>query len=140
MAAAGEAGAKVIGVDSDQRYDNETVMTSATKDLAGSVYSVLGSIYKDNTWANYAGKTTYFTAANNGVGLPTSVIGDAKANAFDRFKSFDKAAYDAVYATLANGSVVPVRTFTVADANGYATAEELTKNLALSKVAVTCRQ
>lgn len=140
MAAATEAGTKVIGVDSDQRYDSETVITSAMKDLAGSVNTVLNSIYKDNSWNNYAGKTTSFTAANNGVGLPTTVIGDDKANAFDRFNSFDKAAYDAVYATLANNSVVPVRTFTVADTNGYATAEELTTNLGLAKVAVTCRQ
>jgi basic membrane protein A len=140
MAAASEAGAKVIGVDSDQRYDSETVITSAMKDLSGSVIAVLNSIYKDNSWDKYAGKTTYFTAENNGVGLPTTVIGDANANAFDRFKSFDKAAYDAVYATLANNTVVPVRSFTVADASGYATAEELTSNLSLSKVAVTCRQ
>jgi len=140
MAAATEAGTKVIGVDSDQRYDSETVVTSALKDLSGSVISVLNSIYKDNTWNNYAGTTTYFTAANDGIGLPTTVIGDAKADAFDRFNSFDKAAYDTVYATLKDGSVKLVRTFTVADAKGYANAEELTKNLALAKVAVTCRQ
>ena len=140
MAAASESSAKVIGVDVDQRYDSTTVITSATKGLGASVIAVLDSIYKSNSWTTYAGKTTVFNAANAGVGLPTAVIGDDKANAFDRFTTFDKAAYDTVFATLANGSVAPVRTFTVADPNGYATAEELTSNLGLVKVVVEARQ
>ena len=61
------------------------------------------------------------------------------ADAFDRFESFDKATYDAVFASLVDGSVELVRTFEVADANGYATAEELTSNLGLSKVSVSVR-
>ena len=140
MAAASEAGAKVIGVDVDQRYDSDTVITSATKGLGASVQAVLDAIYKSKTWDTYAGKTTTFNASNNGVGLPTAVIGDDKANAFDRFTSFNKDAYDAVFKTLADGSVPVVRTITVADPNGYATAEELAAGLGLAKVAVTCRQ
>lgn len=139
MSAATEANGKVIGVDVDQRYDSETVITSAEKGLGASVKTVLESIYKTNTWDTYAGKTTYFDASNAGVGLPTSIIGDEKGNAFDRFKTFDKAAYDAVYATLANGSVKLLRTLTVADPNGIATADELTTGLNLKKVAVTTR-
>ena len=138
MSAATESNTKVIGVDVDQRYDSETVITSATKGLAASVVSVLESIYKDG-WANYAGKTTVFNASNNGVGLPSIVIGDDKANAFDRFAKFDKAAYDAVFAKIADGSVQPLRTITVADASGVATAEELTSALKLVKVAVSTR-
>jgi basic membrane protein A len=140
MAAASEAGTKVIGVDVDQRYDSDTVITSATKGLGASVVAVLESIYKSDSWTTYAGTTTYFNASNSGVGLPTAVIGDDKANAFDRFTSFDKAAYDTVFATLADGSVVPIRTLTVADPNGYATAEELTAGLGLANVAVETRQ
>jgi len=139
MAAAAEAGTKVIGVDVDQRYDSDTVITSATKGLGASVVAVLESIYNDN-WSEYAGKTTYFNAANEGVGLPTEVIGDENADAFDRFENFTKADYDAVYATLENGSVVPVREITVEDPNGYATAEELVSGLNLVKVAVETRQ
>lgn len=139
MSAAAEAEAKVIGVDVDQRYDSETVITSATKGLAASVVSVLDAIYKSNSWATYSGKTTYFNAANDGVGLPTVVIGDDKADAFDRFESFDKAAYDKVFATLVDGSVELLRQIEVADANGYATAEELTAELGLKKVAVSVR-
>ncbi len=138
MSAAAEEGRKVIGVDVDQRYDSETVITSAMKGLSASVVAVLDSIYKD-TFATYGGKTTYFTAANNGVGLPTTVIGEADGNAFDRFTTFTKADYDTVFSTIANGSVDPIRTFTVADANGYATADELVNNLGLTKVKVEVR-
>lgn len=140
MAAASESSAKVIGVDVDQRYDSTTVITSATKGLGASVIAVLDSIYKSNSWTTYAGKTTVFNAANAGVGLPTTVIGDDKASAFDRFTTFDKAAYDTVFATLTNGSVTLIRTFAVADPNGYATADELKANLGLVKVVVEARQ
>lgn len=139
MSAAKEAGKQVIGVDVDQRYDSETVITSATKGLGASVKQVLEAIYKTNKWDAFAGKTTYFNATNDGVGLPTKVIGDDKANAFDRFKSFNKDAYDAVYKTLVDGSVKPLNTIKVADANGYATADELTSGLSLKKVKVTVR-
>ena len=139
MSAAAEAGAKVIGVDVDQRYDSETVITSATKGLAPSVISVLESIYKTDSWADFGGKTTYFNASNNGVGLPTVVIGDEGADAFDRFSTFDGAAYESLFGKLAAGEVEVTRAIDVADATGYATAAELTSGLGLAKVAVTTR-
>lgn len=138
MSAASESDRKVIGVDVDQRYDSETVITSAVKGLSHSVEDVLKAIY-DNKWESYSGKTTVFNATNAGVGLPTVVIGDEKANAFDRFSKFTKEDYDASYATLVDGSVVPVREIKVNDASGIATADELTSELKLVKVAVTTR-
>jgi len=139
MAAAQEAGKKVIGVDVDQRYDSETVITSAMKGLGASVIQVLESIYKTNTWDKYAGTTTYFDATNNGIGLPTTVIGDANADAFDRFKTFKKADYDAVFQKIVNGTIDPIREIKVADTNGNATAEELVSGLGLKKVSVKVR-
>lgn len=139
MSAANEAGKKVIGVDVDQRYDSETVITSSMKGLGASVISVLESIYKTNKWTDFAGKTTVFNASNNGVGLPTAVIGASNGNAFDRFKSFDKAAYDKVFKTLSDGLAKPVRTFKVADPKGYATAQELVTNLKLTKITIKTR-
>lgn len=138
MAAAAEAGTKVIGVDVDQRYDSDTVITSATKGLGASVIAVLTSIY-DGTFDTYAGKTTYFNAANNGVGLPTKVLDGSSDNAFDRFSSFTKADYDAIFAKLADGSVDPIRSITVSDASGIATADELTSGLSLTKTSVEVR-
>jgi basic membrane protein A len=139
MSAAAEAGKKVIGVDVDQRFDSDTVITSAMKELGGSVIQVLESIYKSNSWSTYAGNTTTFNATNNGIGLPTTVSGKKDSNAFDRFKSFTKADYDAIYKTLVDGSVDPIRTIKVAAENGYATAEELVSGLNLKKVTVKVR-
>lgn len=140
MAAATETGKKVIGVDSDQRYDSETVVTSAMKGLAASVEQVLESIYVTKDFDDkFGGRSVTFEAKNDGVGLPTAVIGDEKANAFDRFNSFDKAAYDTLYATLVDGSVDPVRTITIADTTGVATAEELASGLGLTNVTVQVR-
>ncbi|WIV10404.1 BMP family ABC transporter substrate-binding protein [Proteiniborus sp. MB09-C3] len=139
MSAASEAEAKVIGVDVDQRYDSETVISSATKGLAPSVVSVLEAIYKTNSWDKFAGTTTYFNAANEGVGLPTIVIGDKKADAFDRFQSFNKETYDKVFAQLVDGKVTPIRGIEVEDPAGIATADELTAQLNLVKIVVTTR-
>lgn len=139
MSAAAEAGTKVIGVDVDQRYDSETVITSATKGLTPSLIAVLEAIKKNDSWSTYAGKVTYFNAANAGVGLPTTVIGDDTANAFDRFTTFNLDAYNAVFAKLVDGSIAPLRTITVADTSGIATADELKAGLSLVKVTVTTR-
>lgn len=129
MSAATEAEGKVIGVDVDQKADSETVITSATKGLGASVIAVLESIYND-TFDTYAGKTTYFNAANDGVSLPDD---------FSRFEKFTKEQYDAVYASLVDETVDPIRTFETADADGYATADELVKELHLTKVSVEVR-
>ena len=139
MSAAAEADAKVIGVDVDQRYDSETVITSAMKGLGTSVIDVLDSIYNTDSFDTYGGTTTYFNAANDGVGLPTVVLGEADGDAFDRFDTFDKAAYDTLFAKVAGGSISILRNITVADATGNATAEELTSQLGLVKVSVTTR-
>jgi len=138
MSAAAEDEAKVIGVDVDQRYDSETVITSAMKGLSESVVSVLESIYNDN-FDQYSGKTTYFAAANDGVGLPTEVMGEEGGDAFDRFEKFTKEEYDAIFGELADGNLDVTRTIEVEAETGYATAEELTEQLDLQKVSVTTR-
>ncbi len=94
MTAAEQEGAKVIGVDIDQATHSDTVITSALKELANSVYDSLATIY-DDTFAG--GNIVDFNAANNGVGLPADL---------SRFSTFDQAAYDAIFAQLADGSVV----------------------------------
>ena len=128
MAAAAEDGIKTIGVDVNQKGDSETVITSATKGLGASVETVLGAIYNGG-FDTYAGKTTYFTAANNGVGLPDD---------FERFTTFTKEQYDTVYATLVDGTVDPIRTFETADAAAV-TAEQLQTELGLTKVVIEIR-
>lgn len=139
MAAAAEADKKVIGVDVDQRYDSETVMSSAMKGLAASVTQVLDSIYNTDNWGNFGGKTTTFNAQNDGVGLPTVVIGDENADAFDRFNSFNLNDYEELYAKLKGGTISVIRTIDIEDPSGVATAQELTSQLNLNKVSVVTR-
>ena len=140
MSAANASEGKVIGVDVDQRYDSETVMTSATKGLASSVVAILDSIYKTEDFATkFGGQAVTFNAENEGVSLPTEVIGDDKADAFDRFEKFDKAAYDTLFETLKSGDVDVKRVIEVADPSGNATGEELTEQLGLKKVSVKTR-
>jgi len=128
MAAAAEGNIKSIGVDVNQKADSETVITSATKGLGASVQAVLTSIYEDK-FDVYGGKTTYFTAANNGVGLPDD---------FERFTTFTKADYEAVYAKLVDGTIDPIRTFEAADLAAVS-ADDMQKNLGLKKVVVEKR-
>lgn len=139
MSAAAESEGKVIGVDVDQRYDSETVITSATKGLASSVIAVLESIYKTDSWSDFSGQTTMFDATNDGIGLPTTVIGDEGADAFDRFENFTLADYEAAYDLLLENEESIIREIDVADPTGAATAEELTEQLGLEKVVVTTR-
>ncbi|MCK9443207.1 MAG: BMP family ABC transporter substrate-binding protein [Tissierellaceae bacterium] len=139
MAAAAEADKKVIGVDVDQRYDSETVMSSAMKGLAASVTQVLDSIYNTDNWGNFGGKTITFNAQNDGVGLPTVVIGDENADAFDRFNSFNLDDYEELYVKLKGGAISVIRTIDIEDPSGVATAQELTSQLNLNKVSVVTR-
>ncbi len=129
FAAAAEGGIKTIGVDVNQKADSETVITSAMKGLGASVQAVLTSIYDGSFDGTYGGKTTYFTAANNGVGLPDD---------YERFTSFTKEQYDAMFAKLVDGTVDPIRSFDIADA-GAVSAEDLQTNLNLVKVVVEIR-
>ena len=129
MAAAAEGNIKTIGVDVNQKADSDTVITSAMKGLGASVQAVLASIYDNSFAEKYAGKTTYFTAANNGVGLPDD---------FERFTTFTKADYDAVFAKLVDGTIDPIRTFDAADLAAVS-ADDLQKNLGLKKVVVEKR-
>lgn len=93
MAAAEQAGKKVIGVDVDQSGESPTVITSATKGLQPSVYSCISDHYNNKF---PGGTTQVFEAANKGVGLPMAT---------SKFQSFSQADYDAIFAKLASGSI-----------------------------------
>ncbi len=149
MSAAAEATpvGKVIGVDVDQRYDSPTVITSAMKGLGESVQQVLAAIYETGTWTDFGGKTTVLNASNNGVGLPTEVLDGSSTDAFDRFTTFNRAAYDLIFADVADGTVGTIlRVVEVADPEGGAgalkpaellTAAEISNGLGLSLVTLT---
>ncbi|HHU90588.1 MAG TPA: BMP family ABC transporter substrate-binding protein [Clostridiaceae bacterium] len=91
IAAAEETDGKfVIGADVDQYAESETVISSAIKMLANSVYQALAAYY-DNKWE---GETTWvLNAANDGVGL-------AMENA--RWRKFNNNDYNALVEAVKN--------------------------------------
>lgn len=93
MAAAEANGKAVIGVDVDQSSESDTVITSAMKKLAVSVYDGIKSEY-DNAFEG--GKTTTFSAANDGVGLPMDT---------SKFETFSSDDYDTIFAKLAANEI-----------------------------------
>lgn len=90
MAAAEQANGKVIGVDVDQSYESNTVITSAMKNLGGAVYSILDQYYKGEF---PGGQGLIFSAKNDGVELPMAT---------SKFTKFTQADYDAIYKKLAD--------------------------------------
>ncbi len=94
MSAASQEEGLVIGVDVDQSSASDTVITSAKKELAISVYDTLVKIYGGT---GVAGVALIFDVHNDGVGLPmaTSI-----------FTTFDQADYDSIYAKLVAGTIV----------------------------------
>ena len=97
MAAAEEKSAKVIGVDVDQSYEADTVVTSAMKQLSVSVYDGVRDFYAGSF---PGGKTSIFSAKNDGIGLPMET---------SKFTKFTQADYDAVYAQLKDGKITLVQ-------------------------------
>ena len=83
--------AKVIGVDVDQYSESDTVITSAVKMLSNSVYDAI-TMHYNGTFPG--GKVTTFNASNDGVGA---------AMEHNKFTTFTKADYDALYEDLKNG-------------------------------------
>ena len=115
MAAAEEAGTKVIGVDVDQSSESATVITSAMKQLSISVYDGVKAFY-DGSFPG--GETSIFSAANDGVGLPMEA---------SKFTTFAQADYDALFEKLVNGD------FEI----NNSTEDSTTADLTLSSTTVT---
>lgn len=69
-AAAAANDAYVVGVDTDQSGLSDTVVTSAMKDLAGSVEDVLAAFYAGN-WSDFGGQCVSLGANEGRVGIPT---------------------------------------------------------------------
>lgn len=92
MAAAEEAGTKVIGVDVDQSGESNTVITSAMKGLGTSVYDTIAAIY-DGTFTG--GTNVTLDAAQGGVSLAMDTA---------KFDTFTQEDYDKLFAALANNT------------------------------------
>ena len=93
MKAAEQENGKVIGVDINQSADSTTVITSAMKELAPSVYESL-VLYFDGDFPG--GTVAVYDAENLGVKLPSD---------FTRFTTFNEADYVAILADIVAGTV-----------------------------------
>ncbi len=100
MKAAQELGTHVIGVDSDQHYISDTVITSAIKQLYSTCFHTLEDL-KNNNWVwseADAGTTSVLGADHNAVALPTS--GESW-----NFSSFTVESYETVFSEIAAGDI-----------------------------------
>ena len=100
LAAADAAGGLVIGVDVDQSYESDLIITSAMKGLKASVVLALTKIY-DNGGAlpeDMAGAVASLGAADDAAGLPT----DEHAWRFD---TFTVEEYNAVFEAVKSGEI-----------------------------------
>ena len=90
---------KVIGVDVDQYYIDECIITSAMKQLQNVTETVLEAL-NNGEWATFGGKITNFSLAEGEyVGLPT-------AEKSWRLNTYTVAEYEALKAQLADGTIV----------------------------------
>ena len=113
LAAADAAGGLVIGVDVDQSYESDLIITSAMKGLKASVILALTKIY-DNGGAlpeDMAGAVDSLGAADDAAGLPTD------EHAW-RFTTFTVDEYNKVFEAVKSGDI------TISDAIDAAPAVE----------------
>lgn len=94
MKAAEAKGGNVIGVDTDQSEQSETVLVSAVKNLDESVGDILRTYYCEDEFAG--GQTIRLNAENLGIGL---------SMASSRMKNFTDRDYDEIFRALAEGEI-----------------------------------
>ena len=91
-AAAGANDGKVVGVDVDQSFESDTVITSAMKGLSDAVQWALTKFYA-NGFASIGGTATSLGAKDNAVGLPTDTW-SLKGWTVDEYKAMLKDMAD----------------------------------------------
>ena len=101
-AAASANDAAVIGVDVDQSYTSDTVITSALKGIGEAAQQALTAAYGSD-WANYGGKLTTLGAAEGAVGLPTDTWS---------LKNWTVDQYNAMFEKIVKGEITIDNDFT----------------------------
>jgi len=86
----------VIGVDVDQSYQSDTVVTSAMKGLADAVQWACAKVV-GGTFSEIGGKGTSLGVNDNAVALPTATWS---------MENFSVEEYEALFAKVANGELV----------------------------------
>ena len=95
-AAAAENDGYVVGVDVDQSFDSDTVVTSALKGLSNATEWAIAKCY-DGSFAEIGGIPTSLGANDNAVGLPTETWS---------FESYTVEQYEAALEAVKAGELV----------------------------------
>lgn len=113
FAAAEDTNKKSIGVDSDQKDDSKTVITSAMKGVKQTVFDEITNAYNDK----FEGGAHLLGAEDDYVGLSSD---------FSRLKKFKKADYNKVFKEVKDGKI---KILTNADVDPNAKGDPNTKVL-----------
>lgn len=116
VAAASANDAFVIGVDVDQSFDSETVVTSALKGLVAATEWAIDKNY-NGEWDTVGNVPTTLGATNDAVGLPTETWA---------LENYTVAEYEAQLAAIKDGSLVIDNSVLEADAIVNAGLENVT--------------
>ncbi len=95
VAAASANDGCVVGVDVDQSYESETVITSAMKGIAEAAQIALAASF-DGKWDTVGGNQTVLGANENAVGLPTDTWS---------METFTVEQYNELFAAINNGTL-----------------------------------
>lgn len=94
--------AAVIGVDVDQSYSSDTVITSALKGIGEAAQLVLEAAYSGD-WATYGGVRTTLGAKEGAVGLPTDTWS---------LENWTVEQYEEMFQKIVDGTIVVDNDFT----------------------------
>jgi basic membrane protein A len=94
-AAAGENNGKVVGVDVDQSYESDTVVTSALKDLSGATKWAIEKYYAGE-WDDIGDVANSLGVETNAVGIPTDTW---------QFKNYTVDQYQQAYKDVLDGKL-----------------------------------
>jgi Uncharacterized ABC-type transport system, periplasmic component/surface lipoprotein len=95
----------MIGVDTDQYYDSDKIITSAMKELNNSVQNALGKLLGTaTTFTDDSAWPTGLTGVTRTLGAADDMIGLAHGNSW-RLKNYTDAQYQALYADLKAGKI-----------------------------------
>ena len=115
-AAASANDGKVVGVDTDQSFASETVVTSALKGVSSATAWAINKFY-DSKWAEIGGIQANLGVNDNSVGIPTETWS---------MKNFTVEQYNKVFEDVKAGTLVVD--------NDYANLEQTYSNLTLNIV------
>jgi basic membrane lipoprotein Med (substrate-binding protein (PBP1-ABC) superfamily) len=97
MKDAADNGAKVIGVDVDQSFSSNTVITSALKGISEAAQLALKAAYgSEDDWAKWGGVCNNLGAKEDAVGLPVATWS---------LKNWTVDAYKAMLADIVSGKI-----------------------------------